>query len=126
MYHPTTRVLTVLELLQSHARLSGADLAERLEVDPRTIRRYIGTLKDLGVPVDSEPGRYGGYRLLPGYKLPPMMFTEEEALAIVLGLLVSRRAGLGEAAPAVEGALSKIDRVCRIACAAGCRRSRAR
>jgi predicted DNA-binding transcriptional regulator YafY len=111
VYHPTTRVLTVLELLQSHARLSGAELAERLEVDPRTIRRYIGTLKDLGVPVDSEPGRYGGYRLLPGYKLPPMMFTEEEALAIVLGLLVSRRAGFGEAAPAVEGALSKIDRV---------------
>ena len=82
-----------------------------MEVDPRTIRRYIGTLKDLGVPVDSEPGRYGGYRLLPGYKLPPMMFTEEEALAIVLSLLVSRRAGFGEGAPAVEGALSKIDRV---------------
>ena len=111
MYHPTTRVLTVLELLQSHARLSGAELAERLEVDPRTVRRYIGMLKDLGVPVDSEPGRYGGYRLLPGYKLPPMMFTEEEALAVVLGLLVSRRVGFGDAAPAVEGALSKIDRV---------------
>jgi predicted DNA-binding transcriptional regulator YafY len=111
VYHPTTRVLTVLELLQSHARLSGAELAERLEVDPRTVRRYIGTLKELGVPVDSEPGRYGGYRLLPGYKLPPMMFTEEEALAVVLGLLVSRRMGLGEGAPAVEGALSKIDRV---------------
>jgi predicted DNA-binding transcriptional regulator YafY len=111
VYHPATRVLTVLELLQSHAHLSGADLAERLEVDPRTVRRYIGTLKDLGVPVDSEPGRYGGYRLLPGYKLPPMMFTEEEALAVVLGLLVSRRLGYGQAAPAVEGALSKIDRV---------------
>ena len=111
MYHPTTRVLTVLELLQSHARLNGAELAERLEVDPRTVRRYIGTLKDLGVPVDSEPGRYGGYRLFPGYKLPPMMFTEEEALAIVLGLLASRRVGFGAATPAVEGALSKIDRV---------------
>ena len=73
MYHPTTRVLTVLELLQSHARLSGTELAERLDVDPRTVRRYIGTLKDLGVPVDSGPGRYGGYRLLAGYKLPPMM-----------------------------------------------------
>ena len=61
MYHPTTRVLTVLELLQSRARLSGAELAERLEVDRRTVRRYVGTLKDLGVPVESEAGRYGGY-----------------------------------------------------------------
>jgi predicted DNA-binding transcriptional regulator YafY len=111
VYHPTTRVLTVLELLQSHVRLSGADLAERLGVDPRTVRRYINTLKDLGVPVDSEPGRYGGYGLLPGYKLPPMMFTEEEALAIVLGLLVSRRVGFGEMGSAIEGAISKLDRV---------------
>jgi predicted DNA-binding transcriptional regulator YafY len=111
VYHPTTRVLTVLELLQSRSQLSGADLAARLEVDRRTVRRYITTLQDLGVPVESEPGRYGGYRLRPGYKLPPMMFTEEEALALVLGLLISRRVGFGEATPAVEGALAKIDRV---------------
>jgi predicted DNA-binding transcriptional regulator YafY len=110
VYHPTTRVLTVLELLQSRSRLSGAELAERLEVDRRTVRRYIGTLQDLGVPVEAEQGRYGGYRLRPGYKLPPMMFTEDEALALIFGLLVSRRVGLGDAAP-VEGALAKIDRV---------------
>lgn len=111
MYHPTTRVLTVLELLQSRSRFSGAELAERLEVDRRTVRRYISTLQELGVPVESEAGRYGGYRLRPGYKLPPMMFTEEEALALILGLLLSRRVGLVDAAPAVEGALAKIDRV---------------
>lgn len=111
MYHPTSRVLTVLELLQSRSRLTGGELAERLEVDRRTVRRYISTLQELGVPVESEPGRYGGYRLRPGYKLPPMMFTEDEALAIVLGLLVSRRVGFGEPAAAAEGALSKIDRV---------------
>jgi predicted DNA-binding transcriptional regulator YafY len=111
MYHPTTRVLTVLELLQSRSRMSGAELAERLEVDPRTVRRYITMLQELGVPVESEAGRYGGYRLRPGYKLPPMMFTEEEALALSLGLLVARRLGLSEAAPAVEGALAKLDRV---------------
>src|SRR5437868_5727854 len=86
MYHPTTRVLTVLELLQSRSRLSGAELAERLEVDRRTVRRYVSTLQELGVPVESEAGRYGGYRLRPGYKLPPMMFTEDEALALVFGL----------------------------------------
>jgi predicted DNA-binding transcriptional regulator YafY len=104
-------VLTVLELLQSRARLSGTELAERLDVDPRTVRRYVSALQDLGVPVESEAGRYGGYRLRPGYKLPPMMFNEEEALALILGLLASRRAGLLDASPAVEGALAKIDRV---------------
>lgn len=111
MSHPTTRVLTVLELLQSRSQLSGGELAERLEVDRRTVRRYISTLQELGVPVESEAGRYGGYRLRPGYKLPPMMFTEEEALALILGLLISRRVGFGESGPAIEGALAKIDRV---------------
>ena len=111
MYHPTTRVLTVLELLQARARLSGGELAQRLEVDRRTVRRYVGMLQDLGVPVESVPGRAGGYRLRPGYKLPPLMFTEEEALALTLGLLVARRFTLIEAAPAIEGALAKVDRV---------------
>src|SRR5919108_3448877 len=111
MSHPTTRVLTLLELLQSRSQLSGADIADRLEVDRRTVRRYVSALQDLGVPVESEPGRYGGYRLRPGYKLPPLMFNEEEALALILGLILSRRAGLTDSAPAIEGALAKIDRV---------------
>src|SRR5207248_3139012 len=109
--HPATRVLTVLELLQSRSRLNGSELADRLEVDRRTVRRYVSTLQDLGVPVESEPGRYGGYYLRPGYKLPPLMFNEEEALALILGLLASRRVGLLDAVQAVEGALAKIDRV---------------
>ncbi len=88
MYHPTTRVLTVLELLQSRQQLSGAELASRLEVDRRTVRRYVTMLQDLGIPVEGERGRHGGYRLRPGFKLPPLMFTEDEALALTLGLLV--------------------------------------
>lgn len=111
MSRPTTRVLTVLELLQSRSRLSGTELADRLDVDPRTVRRYVSMLQDLGVPVEAEAGRYGGYRLRPGYKLPPMMFNEDEALVLILALLAARRAGLLGAAPAVEGALAKIDRV---------------
>jgi predicted DNA-binding transcriptional regulator YafY len=111
MYHPTTRVLTVLELLQSHRRMTGAELAERLEVDIRTARRYVERLQDLGIPVEAERGRYGAYRLRPGYKLPPLMFTEEEALALTLGLLAARRLGLAATAPAVEGALAKVERV---------------
>src|ERR687885_628744 len=93
VYHPTTRVLTVLELLQSHQRLSGAELAERLEVDRRTVRRYVTMLQELGIPIEGERGRYGSYRLRPGFKLPPLMFSEDEALALVIGLLTIRRTG---------------------------------
>ena len=108
---PTTRVLTVLELLQSQPRLSSTELAARLQVDPRTVRRYVARLQELGVPVWADAGRNGGYRLRPGFKLPPLMFTEEEALALVLGLLAVQRLGLSAAAPAVQGALAKLDRV---------------
>ena len=111
MYHPTTRVLTVLELLQAHGRIGGPELAERLEVNIRTVRHYITLLQDLGIPVESERGRGGGYRLRPGFKLPPLMFTEDEALALTLGLMVARRLGLAATAPAVEGALAKVERV---------------
>jgi predicted DNA-binding transcriptional regulator YafY len=111
MYHPTTRVLTTLELLQAHPRLSGPQIAERLEVDNRTVRRYIMMLQDLGIPVEAERGRYGAYRLRPGFKLPPMMFTDDEAIALTLGLLLSRRLGITSETPAAEGALAKIERV---------------
>lgn len=111
MYHPTTRVLTVLELLQVYDKLSGQDLAKRLEVDVRTIRHYVTLLQDLGIPVESERGRHGGYRLRPGFKLPPLMFNEEEALALSLGLLLARQLGLSNTKLAVEGALAKIERV---------------
>ncbi|UUZ65423.1 HTH domain-containing protein [Polaromonas sp. P1-6] len=99
MYSPTTRVLTVLELLQTHGRLSGAELARRLEVDGRTLRRYIAKLEDLGIPVVAERGRYGCYSLVAGFKLPPMMFTDDEALALSIGLVAARSLGLAEAAP---------------------------
>ncbi|MFN8502050.1 helix-turn-helix transcriptional regulator [Kouleothrix sp.] len=111
MYHPTTRVLTVLELLQSHGRMSGPDLAARLEVNVRTIRHYIAMLQDLGIPIEAERGRAGAYRMRPGFKLPPLMFTEDEAVALTLGLLAARRLGLAAAAPATEGALAKVERV---------------
>ncbi len=111
MPKPATRVLAVLELLQSHGQVSGAELARRLEVDGRTLRRYIATLEEMGIPITTEQGRYGGYRLVPGYKLPPMMFTGEEAQALALGLLAARGLGLTDAAPAIESAQSKLDRV---------------
>ena len=111
MYHPTTRVLAVLELLQTHGRLSGSDLAGRLGVDGRTLRRYISRLEELGIPIAVEHGRHGGYMLVPGYKLPPLLFTDEEALALSVGLLAARALGLADAAPGVVSAQAKLERV---------------
>lgn len=111
MYHPTTRVLAVLELLQTHGRMSGAEMAARLAVDGRTLRRYIVMLEQIGIPITAERGRHGGYALMPGFKLPPMMFTDDEALALSLGLLAARGLGLAEAAPAVASAQAKLERI---------------
>jgi predicted DNA-binding transcriptional regulator YafY len=110
-YRPTSRVLTVLEILQSRRRISGAEIAERLGVSRRTARRYVERLRELGIPVEAERGRYGAYSLRPGFKLPPLMFTEEEALGLTLGLLAARGLGLSGVVPAVEGALAKVERV---------------
>ncbi|GLV55560.1 transcriptional regulator [Dictyobacter sp. S3.2.2.5] len=111
VYRPTARVLTVLELLQTHGRMTGAELARRLEVNIRTVRDYIQMLGDLGIPVEAVRGRYGAYRLRPGYKLPPLIFTEDEALALTLSLLMAREHELAQTSPAFEGALTKIERV---------------
>ncbi|GAB5479898.1 helix-turn-helix transcriptional regulator [Marinobacter nauticus] len=111
MSGPTTRVLTVLELLQAHGQLGGGELAQRLGVNRRTVRRYIRILEDLGIPVMTEQGRYGGYRLVAGFKLPPMMFTNEETLAISLGLLSAKQLGLTDAAPAIASVQAKLERV---------------
>src|SRR4051812_28594033 len=112
MTRPAARVLTLLELLQSGGVRTMAELAGRLGVDGRTVRRYVGHLIDLDVPVESVRGRYGGYRLAPGYRMPPLMLTDEEALAVLLGLVAGRRAGLMTAAgTASETAAAKIRRV---------------
>lgn len=111
MSKPTTRVLALLELLQTHGLISGVELARRLEVDPRTLRRYIQALSELGIPVMAERGCDGGYRLMHGFKLPPMMFTNDEALALALGLQAARDLGLSALVPAGAGALAKLLRV---------------
>jgi len=112
MSRPTSRVLTLLELLQSGGTRTIAELAERLGVDGRTVRRYVDHLIDLDVPVESVRGRYGGYRLAPGYRLPPLMLGDDEALAVLLGLVAGRRSGLTTAmSTAGETAAAKIRRV---------------
>ncbi|MGC9439396.1 helix-turn-helix transcriptional regulator [Streptomyces sp. WG5] len=112
MSRPTGRVLTLLELLQSGGTRTVAELAGRLGVEGRTVRRYVDQLIDLDVPVESVRGRYGGYRLAPGYRLPPLMLSDDEALAVLLGLVAGRRAGLTTAQhTASETASAKIRRV---------------
>jgi predicted DNA-binding transcriptional regulator YafY len=112
MARPTARVLSLLELLQSGGVRTVAELADRLDVDERTVRRYVDHLLDLDVPVESVRGRYGGYRLAPGYRMPPLMLSDDEALAVLLGLVASRRTGLvTTTGTASETAAAKIRRV---------------
>src|SRR5512134_550113 len=111
MHSPTTRLLSVLELLQSHKQMSGSEIARRLEVDPRTVRRYIVMLQDMGIPVEAERGPYGNYQLQRGHRIPPLMFTESEAIALTLGLLAIREFRFPVEVAAVESALAKAERV---------------
>lgn len=111
MYDPVMRVFTLLEILQGRDRVTGAELAQRLEVDLRTVQRYIVRLKDLHIPIDSSPGVGGAYRLRPGFRLPPLLLTNEEAFALSLGLRALRQIGLAAFAPATEGAMAKLGRV---------------
>jgi predicted DNA-binding transcriptional regulator YafY len=108
---PTSRLLELLELLQARPLTTGREMAERLGVDRRTVRRYIAALQQLGIPVEGERGVGGGYRVRPGYRLPPLMLSDDEAIAVVLGLIGARRVGMEGTADAVEGALGKIQRV---------------
>jgi predicted DNA-binding transcriptional regulator YafY len=110
-YDPIMRVLTVLEVLQARDFVSGAELASRLEVDLRTVQRYIVRLKDLSIPIESSRGVGGAYRLKPGFRLPPLLLTNEEAFALSLGLHSLRQLGLSAFAPAAEATLAKLRRV---------------
>lgn len=111
MTRPAARVLTLLEILQTGGTRRAGDLAEQLGVDERTVRRYVGHLIDLGIPVTTVRGRYGGYHLAPGYRMPPLMLTDEEAAAVLIGLVVGDRAGLVPESSASAGALAKLRRV---------------
>ena len=111
MASPTSRLLELLEALQSRPVATGAELADRLGVDARTVRRYVVALQDLGIPVEGQRGSGGGYRLRPGFRLPPLMLTGDEAVVVVLGLVAARRLGLDTESAAADDALAKVFRV---------------
>ncbi|WP_028973905.1 helix-turn-helix transcriptional regulator [Spirochaeta cellobiosiphila] len=111
MYNPTLRLLTLLEILESHKSISGDQLAKRLEVDKRTIRRYIVNLQELGIPVSGERGPYGSYSLQKGSRLPPLIFNDSEASAIIIGLITLNQMNFPIDHTSVEGAMAKIERL---------------
>ena len=111
MATPASRLLEVLELLQSRQVASGREIADHLGVDRRTVRRYIDNLQELGIPVDGQRGVGGGYRLRPGFQLPPLMLSDDEVVMVVLGLAAARRLGLDAGGDQPESALEKIHRV---------------
>jgi predicted DNA-binding transcriptional regulator YafY len=108
---PTARLLEFLELLQAKPLITGREISDELGIDPRTVRRYVEALQKLGIPVEGQRGVGGGYRIRPGYRLPPLMLTDDEAVAVALGVQAAGRLGLSGSEEAVEGALAKIHRV---------------
>jgi predicted DNA-binding transcriptional regulator YafY len=111
MPSPTARLLALLESLQAQPVATGSELADRLGIDVRTLRRYIAALQELGIPVEGQRGVGGGYRMRPGYRLPPLMLSDDEAVVVVLGLVAAQRSGLDTESSAAEGALTKIHRI---------------
>jgi len=106
-----TRLITLILSLQRQPGQKAADLAEKLGVSVRTLHRYFGMLDEMGVPVYAERGPYGGFSLVRGYKLPPLVFTPEEAVAVSLGTsLVGEMWGTLYHESA-QGALAKLENV---------------
>lgn len=108
---PTSRILSMLELLQDRPGMSGPALASELGVTTRTIRRYVVTLQGMGIPVEPAAGRTGGYWLRPGFRLPPLMFSADEAIGLSVALLGTRTSSTDELPIPVTQALAKIERV---------------
>jgi predicted DNA-binding transcriptional regulator YafY len=103
------RLLRLLSLLESRSEWAGAELAERLGVTDRTVRRDIGRLRELGYPVDATTGTAGGYRLVSGRALPPLLLDDDEAVAVATGLLTA--ANVAEIEETALRALAKLTRV---------------
>jgi predicted DNA-binding transcriptional regulator YafY len=111
MLETSARLLELLSLLQSRREWPGAELAARLEVGPRTVRRDVERLRRLGYPVHATPGVSGGYRLGAGASLPPLLLDQEEAVAVAVGLRGAASAGVEGIEETSVRALAKLEQL---------------
>lgn len=111
MLETSARLLRLLSLLQAHREWSGADLADRLGVTARTVRRDVDRLRELGYPVNASPGTGGGYQLGAGAELPPLLLDDEEAVAVAVGLRTAAGQGIEGIGETSVRALSKLEQV---------------
>ena len=111
MTNVATRLISVIMMLQSRGTLKANELAEELGVSERTVHRYMSMLDELGIPIYSERGPYGGFSLVRGYKLPPLIFTPEEATALYLGAELVKDVWGASYRDAVVAATAKLDNV---------------
>jgi predicted DNA-binding transcriptional regulator YafY len=111
MADTSARTLRLLSLLQTHRYWPGAELAERLRVSPRTLRRDIGRLRELGYPVQAQRGAEGGYQLAAGAALPPLVVDDEEAVALAVGLQAAAQGAVEGIAESSVRALAKVVQV---------------
>src|SRR5689334_17865025 len=111
MANTSARMLRLLSLLQTHRYWPGAELADRLEVSPRTLRRDVDRLRELGYPVDAARGVAGGYQLQAGAAVPPLLLDDEEAVAIAIGL---RSAAAGAVAGFEETSVRALAKVIQL------------
>lgn len=110
MTGPTSRLLSLLSVLQTARTWSGPELARRLEVTQRTVRRDVDRLRELGYPVEATLGTHGGYRLVAGTSMPPLLLEDDEAVAVALGLRTVAGHGLPGLEDAGVRALGKLSR----------------
>ncbi len=113
MANTSSRALRLLSLLQNHRFWAGAELAGRLGVSPRTLRRDVDRLRELGYPVTAHPGVDGGYQLTPGTALPPLVVDDDEAVALAVGLRLATE-GAGTADGIAEAAARALAQVAQV------------
>jgi predicted DNA-binding transcriptional regulator YafY len=111
MLETSARLLRLLSLLQAHREWSGAQLADRLGVTPRTVRRDVDRLRELGYPVNASPGTGGGYQLGAGAELPPLLLDDDEAVAVAVGLRTAAGQGIEGIGETSVRALAKLEQV---------------
>jgi predicted DNA-binding transcriptional regulator YafY len=111
MLETSARLLRLLSLLQVRPNWAGAELARRLDVTPRTLRRDVQRLRDLGYPVHATPGAAGGYRLGAGASLPPLLLDDDEAVAVAVSLRTAASQTVTGIAETSLRALAKLDQV---------------